>query len=213
MTKKEQACQLLRQGIMDGTFPPDSFLQEIQLSERFGMSRTPIREALLILEKEGLVTNVPNKGARVSVLSSSDVRQLSEAREAIEAMAVYLAVGRIDRERLREVRAMLESEMEECKTSREKLVSEERFKLSDSIHSIILEAAGNKYLKTIYATLATPFARMITLSRTVGRYEKALREHLEIIIALQDEDTERAVQAMRNHIRRMTRDVLNANLL
>ena len=97
----------LRQGILRGLLPPGLRLMEIQLAKQLGVSRTPVREAIRMLELEGLVTTIPRKGAEVAEITPKDLQDVLEVRCALEALAVELACKTITDEDLQRLRAVL----------------------------------------------------------------------------------------------------------
>jgi DNA-binding GntR family transcriptional regulator len=205
MQMKYKALEIIRQKIIRGTFPPDYYLQEVSIAKELGMSRTPIREALLVLEQEGFVSITPNKGALVTKLSVNEILDISEAREILEVAAIRRAIDKIDREVLEKIQAMFEDEIALCEIG----LSKEPFEMGDQLHEAIFKAAGNKYIMKMYETLSLQFKRLISISRKIRQYERACREHLEIVNALIKGDVVQAEEVMREHIRGVTRDVLS----
>jgi len=205
MTMKEKALKILRQRIIEGFYEQGAFLQEVLLAEELGMSRTPIREALLILEQEGFVSLTPKKGAMVTNLSVKDIHDIFTVREALELIAIRQAVGKIDKRVLLEIKEKLENDL--------KFVTEgvtiEDFEFGNRIHNEILFAAGNKYIIKMIETLGYQIKRCINISRRVRSYEEVCKEHLEIVNALIMEDEEKAKDALSRHIRNVMRDILS----
>ena len=95
----------LRQAILKGELEPGERLMEIQLAERLGVSRTPIREAIRKLELEGLVLMVPRKGAEVASISEKSLREVLEVRRSLEELAIELACQKITQEQIQELEA------------------------------------------------------------------------------------------------------------
>src|SRR5579864_9777932 len=89
------ATELIREAIIDGRLPPGQRLKEEELAQELGISRTPVREALLILQAEGLVTAVPNRGAVVRTYTESDLVDMYELRALLESFAAHQAAKRI----------------------------------------------------------------------------------------------------------------------
>lgn len=100
MPLRDVVFQTLRKGILRGDLKPGERLMEIQLANRLGVSRTPIREAIRMLELEGLVYNIPRRGAQVARITEQDLRDVLEVRLGLEEMAVDLALERITPEGL-----------------------------------------------------------------------------------------------------------------
>lgn len=95
----------LRRAILRGELKPGERLMEIQLANKLGVSRTPIREAIRKLELEGLVLMIPRKGAEVAEITEKNLRDVLEVRCALEELAVQLACDRIDKDKLKELRS------------------------------------------------------------------------------------------------------------
>ena len=93
----------LRQAILRGELKPGERLMEIALSQRLGVSRTPVREAIRMLEQEGLVIMIPRKGAQVAEISEKDLKDVLEVRLGLEELAVRIACQRITEEELEEL--------------------------------------------------------------------------------------------------------------
>ena len=101
---RDVVFKTLRQAILKGELEPGERLMEIQLAERLGVSRTPIREAIRKLELEGLVLMVPRKGAEVARISEKNLRDVLEVRRTLEELAVDLACQRMNQEELKELK-------------------------------------------------------------------------------------------------------------
>ena len=101
---RDVVFKTLRQAILKGELEPGERLMEIQLAERLGVSRTPIREAIRKLELEGLVLMVPRKGAEVARISEKNLRDVLEVRRTLEELAVDLACQRMNQEELQELK-------------------------------------------------------------------------------------------------------------
>ena len=94
----------LRESILTGEMKPGERLMEIHLANRLGVSRTPIREAIRMLELEGLVTMIPRRGAEVAQITEKGLKDVLEVRQALDALAIELACERITEEEIRELR-------------------------------------------------------------------------------------------------------------
>ena len=99
----------LREAILKGELKPGERLMELQLAAKLGVSRTPIREAIRMLEQEGLAVTIPRKGAEVAEITEKNLRDVLEVRCALEELAVQLACDRMDEEGVRELRAAAET--------------------------------------------------------------------------------------------------------
>ncbi len=100
----------LRQAIVSGQFPAGMRLMELQLAEKMGVSRTPVREAIRKMELEGLVVMIPRRGAYVADISIKDINEVYEIRTALDVLAAGLAAERIDDDEIREMKELLDAD-------------------------------------------------------------------------------------------------------
>jgi DNA-binding GntR family transcriptional regulator len=163
------------------------------------ISKTPVREALQQLERDGFVENVPGRGCFVSRISFQDVKEIFETREILECGVIKRAALKGDPEKIEGIRKKFESlEMNGEKNSRS------QFKAGIRIHAYLFESFGNSRLNEIYRRLLEHVERMRIYFFTQAheeRSENSYKEHLEILDALASRDPERAEQAMRAHLR------------
>jgi DNA-binding GntR family transcriptional regulator len=134
--------EALRRAIVERKFDPGEALTEQELSRRFDVSRTPVREALAKLERDGLVRVVPKKGAFVRTLSHDEIRELYQLREALEALAVRLAAPRLDPGEL----AGFEARFKEVKAQGPKTTYAEVRALGEEFHRHLTKKADNSKL-------------------------------------------------------------------
>jgi DNA-binding GntR family transcriptional regulator len=190
----------LRQAILDGKFDPGEPLTEGDLSRRFGVSRTPVREALGKLERDHLVRVVPKKGAFVRSLSHDEIRDLYQVREELEALAVRLAGANLQPGEL----DTLEARFRELDTRGGAAGYTEVRALGDEFHRYLLKRADNTKLLQVLEQMREEVQPVWTMSIVArGRAQALVREHLAIIDALKRADVRRAERLMRLHIRRV----------
>lgn len=213
MTMKERAVTELRMRILAGEFDSEEDLQEITIANQLGMSRTPVREAFLVLQQESLVKIVPNKGARVITLSNKDIIQISQARIAIELMATELAIDKIDQKLLTDLIRVIDEELEFVLFHKNELICKERFRKTNNIHEIILQASENVYLINMNQSLSKQLERIHGLTRKVRAYELVLLEHKEIVNAFVARDVVRAKDALKVHIYHAMEEALTLDTL
>lgn len=140
MPLRDVVFHTLRRAIMQGDLKPGERLMEIKLANRLGVSRTPIREAIRMLELEGLVTMVPRKGAQVAEITEKDLKDVLEVRIGLEELAVKFVCQRIDDRQLRELQ-------EASRKFAEAVQSEDLTKLAEAdvnFHDLIYKATGNQ---------------------------------------------------------------------
>jgi len=201
-TRKDAAYLALRERIVGRQIPPGSPLREIQLAKELGISRTPLREAIRQLSRDGLVECSPHCGARVVQPSAQLVSNIFQIREALEGIAARHAAEKMDHHRLREMRRLFED-------LRQRIASEDFQDVGDMIHEEILYACGNHDLSALmanYREMIRWFQRLA--SEVPGRLGESFREHEAILCALEARDPEWAEHAARSHVRNTVSDLL-----
>jgi len=199
-SKKAIVYENLKKRVINHSLRPGDSLNESVLSKELKISKTPIREALQQLEKEGFIENIPGKGAFVSRISFQDIRELFEIREILECEVIrrVASKGDTNRTEAEAIRKRFESaETDGNKTPRS------HFKAGDQIHTFIFETFGNQRLLEYYRRLQEHIERMrLYFFNQVNqeRSERSFNEHLEILNALIAQDPQRAEKAMREHL-------------
>jgi DNA-binding GntR family transcriptional regulator len=191
-----RAYQLIKDSILDRTHPGGTLLTEGELAELVGVSRTPVREALLRLEADGLVRLYPKKGALVLPVSAAEIADVLEARELVETHTAGRAVDRAEavvpelRDRLADMRAAQAAGDTVAFTTADR-----------GFHRVIVAAAGNAVLTGLYDSLRDRQLRMgVEYVRSGSeRMDRALAEHEEILAALTSGDRERVRRSVRRH--------------
>jgi DNA-binding GntR family transcriptional regulator len=196
-TLRARVHQHLRDAILSARIPPGTVLQEVPLAASLGVSRGPLREALGDLAAEGLVTITPRRGAVVSSLTKRDFLEAYQVREALEVMAVRLAVPTLGAEGF----ATLERAQEAMVRSAARDDFTGFFDGNVAFHEAWVEAAGNAKLLDIYRRL---MAQLVVYRRPSaflrGGLDQSIREHQAIIEAARAADIERAASLMLQHI-------------
>ena len=193
----------LRRWILEGEYEPDERLVEEQLAERLGVSRTPIRQALTMLEAEGLVEIAPNRGATVCSFSVEEVWDIYDLRAVLEGHAARRAAARIGEQELDGLRS-LAAEMERTTTERFTDHEEEIRWLvarNQEFHGTIVEASLNNRLATLLRrTVEIPL--MFKAFFWYTPYERTISNHYhrQILHSLEQGDAERAEIVMREHV-------------
>jgi DNA-binding GntR family transcriptional regulator len=189
---------LIRQGITSGRFVPGQRLSERELAGKYGVSRTPIREAFRHLIQEGLVVYKPNSGYRIISLSEELARHILVVREMLEGMAARLAVQRDPR---RTMETMVKTIAKARRAHREGQLSE-LITANQGFHQALVENSGNPVLSAMYHTLQGYIGLMMSISLSWPRRPlETIREHGEIIRALKSGDPDAAEKAVRRHVR------------
>lgn len=198
-SKKLRVYETLKQRIINDALAPGEPINEAILSKELKMSKTPIREALQQLEREGFIENIPGRGNFVSRISIQDVRETFEIRQILEGEAIKRVALRHDPERLEAIQKAFESSEQSSHGSPSR-----HFRSGDQIHAFIFESIGNRRLMEIYRRLQDHIVRHrihFFSNSHVGRSEESYREHLEILDALAAQDPARCEQAIKTHLK------------
>jgi DNA-binding GntR family transcriptional regulator len=198
LTLWERVYGYLRTEILEGRLEPGTELAEVALAEQLGVSRGPIREAIGRLASEGLVAVRPRRGAVVRSLSKEEFLELYQVREALERMAVQLAVPRLTPEQLAQL-GELNAQMDGAASHDD---VDPFFEANIAFHAVLLEASGNERLQTLYQQLLGQLGRYRLRSLTLrGNLQRSVAEHAAILRAATRGDADRAAQLMAEHIR------------
>lgn len=198
MSKKTQVYELLKNRIVHDELKPQQYLNELDLCEELGVSKTPVREALQHLERDRLVVIVPNKGCFVASISLDLIREIFEIREVFECAAARFAARMSSRKQFEELldthesfKAIGDAEI------RQALVS------GYQIHQIIVDASGNSFLSWYYNSILSQILRIRIhfLSRfESSRLHATSGEHRAILKAIIEGNEDEAEKAMRAHL-------------
>lgn len=203
-TLREKILETIRDAILKGTLKPGERVSEPDLAERFGISRTPIREAFRQLESEGYLQVIPRKGAVVASLSERDVEEFYAIKIILEGFAARMAAENLtdkDIERLEAINEKLEQIAKEgdIKTF---------FRVHNEFHEVFIKAAGNEKLYEMINQLVMKFKRLRLASLSQpGRMEISVEEHRNMIQAFKNHDGDKADSLVR-HAATIGADVL-----
>lgn len=189
---------MIRAAVLDGRLAPGRPLRENELARDLGISRTPIREALLLLENEGLVEIAPNRGAAVVRYDAADLEDLYSLRAVLEGHAAQMAATRVTPQDLE----WLQQSCDRCAALRQ---STERmpdlFNENVEFHLVVQRAAGSQRLTDMIRRVASlPLIYRTYISHSDEYREQAERAHREITQALANGDAEAAKSLMEAHI-------------
>jgi len=181
----EELTERLRTMIVEGALAAGEKVPERILCEKLEVSRTPMREALKVLAAENLLTLEPNRGARVRAITIGDLEEVFPLMAALEALAGELAC-----------KNMTSAQLTDIKKAHEQMIKHYRdanmpgyFRHNQRIHEIIMQAADNPTLSSIYQSLAVRVRRARYLANmSTERWQQAVSEHEEIIAALETKD-------------------------
>lgn len=192
----EEVAELLRQRIFRRELEPGSWIDEIRLAEEYGISRTPLREALKVLATEGLVTMKMRRGAYVTEVSEQDMAEVYHLLALLESDAVGVVAQSASEAQLRELQA-LHQELAGAVADRDRF-----FAVNERFHTRLLEIAGNRWRNQMVADLrkVMKLNRQQSLLKS-GRIEESLQEHAQVLDALLARDASTASQRMQAHFR------------
>jgi DNA-binding GntR family transcriptional regulator len=190
----EEVAELLRQRIFARTLEPGSWIDELKLAEEYGISRTPLREALKVLATEGLVTMKVRRGAYVTEVSDADLADVYHLLALLESDAAGVVAARATPAQRAELQA-LHAELEAAVDDREQF-----FAINEQFHMRLLAIANNRWRDQIVADLR----KVMKLNRhnsllKSGRIQESLLEHRALMDALLAQDAARASQCMHQH--------------
>ncbi|PLX87782.1 MAG: GntR family transcriptional regulator [Desulfuromonas sp.] len=184
-TLREKILETIREAILKGTLKPGEKVAEPDLAERFGISRTPIREAFRQLESEGYLTVIPRKGAVVAALSEQDVQEFYAIKSILEGYAAELAASRLEEKDI----AKLEQINERLKKLEKEGDVKTFFRVHNEFHELFLKASGNRKLYDLVQQLGMKFNRLRMASLSVdGRMAISVAEHEKLIRAFRKHD-------------------------
>lgn len=187
----------LRQAILKGELAPGERLMEIQLAEKLGVSRTPIREAIRKLELEGLVLMIPRKGAEVAKISEKSLRDVLEVRRSLEELAIELACHRMSEDNMRELEEV-QSRFREAISRGEAMAIAET---DEHYHDIIYHGTGNEKLVQMLNNLREQMYRYrLEYIKDEDKRQILLVEHEHILKAIKNRNIAEAKHAAREHI-------------
>ncbi|PLX83384.1 MAG: GntR family transcriptional regulator [Desulfuromonas sp.] len=193
-TLREKILETIREAILRGALKPGEKVAEPELAERFGISRTPIREAFRQLESEGYLTVIPRKGAVVTSLSERDVEEFYAIKSILEGYAARMAAEN-----------MSEKEVERLETINDRLEQlaldgdvKTFFRVHNEFHELFIRAAGNEKLEELINQLMMKFNRLRMASLSLpGRMQISVQEHRKIIEAFKSHHGDKADNLVR----------------
>jgi len=194
-TKLERGARVLRQAILRGDLKPGQRLKQQELADQLGMSSTPIREVLRILESEGLLVRIPYKGVYVADVSPREAEEITPIRAALEGLAVQLGVPRLTDEEI-ETLETLSNAME---IALGQLDFAQVRRLNYDFHNMIYRASGSNTLVGLIERLWPRFATDL-LWMIPGRAERSIQQHHVIVDAIRARDAKRAADLVAEHI-------------
>lgn len=197
----------LREAIIVGELKPGQRLMEVQLAEKMGVSRTPVREAIRKLELEGLVEMLPRKGAHVAELSVKDIMDVLEVRATLDGLATSLSATRITDDEKKELRHLLDQFINYV----EKENLQGSIKKDVEFHDVIYRSSRNDKLIQISNNLREQIQRFrIVYIKDYSSSRELIREHTEIYEAIIARNPETAMEAARRHIKNQEETIIRS---
>ncbi len=195
------AYQTLRELVLNGEYGPGSRLKEAEIASRLGVSRTPVREALLQLEGEGLVELIPNRGAVVRELSRADVHEILVLRAILEAYCASTAATNMRAEEIDELEALHDRLVAEAAAPEGEGQVASLVALNAGFHRAVIRGSGNTRIGALLEKLvAIPDGWRADFWGSERHRDAAIVYHLEIVDAIRARDPLRADAVMKSHI-------------
>lgn len=193
----DRIADAIREAIIAGALGPGSRVNESEIAARYGISRSPVREALRLLQQEGLVAMEPRRGAFVKRLTPQEIVDVYDVKSMLEGHATRLATGRMREEHLERLAALV-ARMEQELAGGDMAAYVESTR---EFHEMIVRGCGNATLTAIYQGLERKihWLRTLSLSRP-GRVEVSLADHRAILAAMRRRDAAEAERIARAHI-------------
>ena len=187
----------LREAILKGELKPGERLMELQLASKLGVSRTPIREAIRMLEQEGLAVTMPRKGAEVAKMTLKDMEDVLEVREALDELAAKIACKKISDEQLANLKTIKDEFKRSMDSGDVKKIAEEDVKFHDAIY----EATNNAKLVSMMNNIREQMYRYrLEYIKDADKRQILVVEHDYILKAIRSRHVAEAKKAIREHI-------------
>lgn len=209
MPIREQLYEAVKDSILRNAFIPGSLLQIDRLAEEYGVSATPVREALVRLESDGLVTLIPNKGAQVTEITEEDIREIWEMRRLLEPYAARSSAPAIREEDIAELERLI------LKLREDPSDTELYIKTDIMLHNMLYFQCPNSYLRETLRKVHEVSYRIRYFAESRKTMHDAvihevIREHLDILDILRSRDPDRIVVAVSSHLLNGERRALSA---
>ena len=201
----DRAYSVIKDAILSLKIQPGSTVAIGQLAQQLGVSRTPVRDALLQLEKEGLVTVLPQKGARISAIAIDDVREIFELRILFESYAAKVAASRLTGDDLAHLDGILrDAEATFAQGDQARAAAIDR-----QLHELLVQKVDNQRLTAYLSALDTHYTRIRLIAASLaGRWERSHAEHGRLVAVLKTGDGDAAAKSMEEHLISVREDIL-----
>jgi DNA-binding GntR family transcriptional regulator len=190
---KNLAYSIIKEKLINCEYAPGSMLNEAQIAEELGFSRTPVRESIGRLEQDGFIRVLPKKGIFVTEVSLNDVTQIFQARIEIEPIALNLAGPHLPIEELFRFREAFSRDEHDIKNG---------FRVDTAMHLFIIEHCGNRFIIDMMRKLFDENTRVVLATgQNETKIHNAQMEHIQVLNYIIEKDWQKAVNAMRSHIK------------
>ena len=187
----------LRDAILRGDLQPGERLMEIHLAKKLGVSRTPVREAISMLEKEGLAVTYPRRGAQVAKMTVKDLDDVLEIREVLDTLAASLACRNMNSDDINNLAAAC-ADFEKATRGND---IREVVRTDEAFHNVIYEASGNPRLRAILLNLKGQMYRFrFEYVKDKSNYPFLIKEHKDILEALKTRNEEEVIKHTKKHL-------------
>ncbi|AGN37887.1 GntR family transcriptional regulator [Bacillus paralicheniformis] len=205
LSAKEKAFHQLQRWIVDGTLEPGEKVTDVDLAEALGVSRTPVREALQLLESQGFVEMKPGKETKITLIHPDDALAVYPPLAHLQALAAELATPLLTEEEIAELKKLAAQYEAAFKEERNHDAAE----LDEQFHHLIIEAAKNPYVLQFSAVLQLHVRRMkyVFFNRPSAPKLQSAAEHWEIIAAFEKNDPKLAAEVMKKNWLRPMEDI------
>ena len=200
---REQVVEHVRLAIIEGRLKPGDHMIEAQLTQQLGVSRTPLREALILLEREGLVETIPNRGTFVRTFSEDDIEAIFSMRTVLENFAAERIIGNLTKEDYKALEALIKEQAE--------YIEAEDFKKVRTVdmqfHRYLIERSNHPHLFRSWSEIVAQIAALLYLRAETSHYDEArvIADHKKIVKAYKAKDLD-AVKAANKQINERVAD-------
>jgi DNA-binding GntR family transcriptional regulator len=196
-TLSANIAEILRENIVTGELAPGVRLIEAELARQLGVSRGPLREALRVLETEGLLENHPGRGSFVTQFSARDIREVYSLRSVLEEEAIRRAASNCSERDLDQLQAILDAMFKAAKDGDPSKVTD----LDFEFHTLIWEIADHHLLKQTLQGITTQIRMFLAVqTHLYADLPEGISDHQHLMESLKDQDGERGAQIMRTHL-------------
>ena len=207
ITLREQVVEEIRRAIYEGRLRPGDFIREQALTQQLGVSRTPVREALIVLERDGLVVSSPNRGVSVREFSEQDIREVFAMRAALENLAAEAIITKLTAKDYEHLESLIEAQAFALKQGDlDRLgVLDQRF------HEYLVSRAGNHHLTETWKAFAVQYIAVLNYRQyAYPNFDRhvMLEDHHELVEALRSGDGEHVKAVNRRFIDRVSQQCI-----